>query len=60
MAFRDNRQTKKGSPKAALSPSTDATSLRRASDLKECLQDRWSLLVLVERVQLHREQRSGP
>ena len=46
---------KKGRPKAAPSPSTDSTSLRRASDPKELLQDRWSLLVLVECAQLHRE-----
>jgi hypothetical protein len=32
-----------------------STNLRRASDPKELLQDRWSLLVLVECAQLHRE-----
>jgi hypothetical protein len=51
--------SKKGGPKAALALH-GSTSLRRAGDLKERLQDRWSLLVLVERAQLHREQRSGP
>jgi hypothetical protein len=34
--------------------------LRRSGDLKQRLQDLRSLLVLVERAQLHGEQRSGP
>jgi hypothetical protein len=37
-----------------------STSLRRSGDLKQRLQDGWSLLMLVEGAQLHREQRSGP
>ena len=52
--------TDKGRPESRPSPSTDSTSLSRSGDLKQRLQDRWSLLVLVERAQLHREQRSGP
>jgi hypothetical protein len=55
-----SQQQRDGRPESRPLACADPTILRRSGDLKQRLQDRWILLVLIERAQLHREQRSGP